>query len=248
MNCTNCEEPVITDFLAGSIGYKRPSFAGESGSASVLEYTIILPLCLLVVGALIVFGLYLCMYAVLDSAADRAVVIVRSIYSDPNYLRIADHGFDDGGHDYIGIRERRDLYGRCKSEPYRFLYGGFDAESVRQAASEKMRSVLGRASFLDVWKGFADIDISFSEKPDLLGKKICVTVSRGTELHGIFGKLFGESHVSLKASSEARLSCPPEMIRNTDFLLALFKRFTGTDIRDKIEAITSKVKSTFSGN
>jgi len=38
------------------------------------------------------------------------------------------------------------------------------------------------------------------------------------------------------------------MIRNTDFLLALFKRFTGTDIRDKIEAITSKVKSTFSGN
>jgi len=220
------------------------SDSGEIGSASVLEFTIVLPLCMFVVGALIIFGLYLCMYAVLDSAADRAVIIIRSIYSDPNYLKIADHGLDDSTFDYIGIKERRDLYGRCGSEPYRFLSGGYDREQAQQAAAKKVRNIIVKSSFLSIGQGAPEIDISFSEEAHLLGKRIYVTVSWKVHLPGLFGKLLGESSVAMKVSSEALLSCPPEMIRNTDFALDLVRRFSGVDIRDKIEGIASKVKST----
>jgi hypothetical protein len=69
-----------------------------SGSASFLEYAIILPVCLLSVMILFFAGYYLCHYAVLDAAADRAVLTVQGIYEETG-------GFGGGSAEYLAVQE-----------------------------------------------------------------------------------------------------------------------------------------------
>lgn len=52
----------------------------SNGSASILEYTLVLPACLISVMLLFFTGYYLCHCAVLDAAADRAALTVQSIW------------------------------------------------------------------------------------------------------------------------------------------------------------------------
>ena len=55
---------------------------GSKGSASILEYTLVLPVCLISVVVLFFTGYYLCYSAVLDAAADRVVLLVHNIYEN----------------------------------------------------------------------------------------------------------------------------------------------------------------------
>jgi hypothetical protein len=219
----------------------------EEGSASILEYTIVLPLCMLVVSAMIFLGLYLCRYAILDSAADRAVLIIRKMYADANYLEIADPGLGEGDADHLGIKARRELYGLCGCEPYRFLAGAYNREHAMRCVEGKLRIILGSAAFPGMVPDLSGTDISIVEKTGLFGKEAVITVRQEIMLPGILGKLAGKPLAVMQVTSAALLSCPQEMIRNTDFVLDITESFTGIDVRDKIGSVLSRAGSFLSG-
>jgi hypothetical protein len=57
----------------------------------------------------------------------------------------------------------------------------------------------------------------------------------------------GNKPAVMEASSEASLSCPPELIRNIDFALDLAGKYSGKDIRKEITGTLSKVTSFITG-
>jgi hypothetical protein len=217
------------------------------GSASILEYTLVLPLCLVAVGVIFFMGCFLCHYAILDAAADRTVLVIQSAYENGNYLAIADLGLlGTDGLDYVGVKERRSLSGLKDCELYRFLGSGDGYDIARELAVEKARGILEQAGLLnvvDVMVGQPNVRIWVERSG--LSRRAHVEITRSIGIPNILGFSFWENIVTIKASAVATLLSPAEMVRNTDYILHLAERYTGIDISSKLSGVVSKAMNFF---
>lgn len=211
--------------------------------------TIVLPLCWIVMAALLTIGQIMGRQALLDAAADRAVILVRMAYADPNYLGIA--GFDtaeseqalesagEEALDPLGIDQRRPLGGRLDRDPYRYLNRSAET-SITKAAEHRVRAILNAGNQLPGGVTPADPQIDISVIQGILGIHVRVAVKQYLTLPLIPTALFPDFGYRMQADSEAAVSCTPEMIRNTDYALDLAERYTGIDLQEKLNGILGK--------
>lgn len=219
----------------------------ESASATILEFTIVLPLCLIMIAMLFFLGFILSRQAVLDAAADRAGYIIRCAYADPNYLLIADLGVEEIDTDYLGIRSRKSLYGYCKGQPYRFLFDAFDRNQIEAAVVKKVRQIVETDPFFYGGTHLSDVQTDVVQDR-FFTNGITVTVRQNLMLPFVTGVTWKAPLFRMEATSEVLLSCPPEMIRNVDFVLDLTERYSGVDIKKKLSDILSKAATFVTGD
>lgn len=212
------------------------------GSASVLEYTLVLPLCFIAVGMVFLMGFFLCRYALISAAAYRAVLIVKSAYEDCNYLDIADLGLSGMDEpDHIGVKERRDLNGLIDCELYRFLGIGDGYGNAGARAAEKAKVIINRAGLpgVGITAGQPDVHIRIASTG--MGRKAYVEITQR------IGFPLLQDAVVIRAHADATLLSPAEMIRNTDYILQLAERYTGVDVSSKLIEAVTKAQSLFCG-
>lgn len=218
----------------------------ERGTASILEYTIVLPLCLVAVGMVFLMGFYLCHYAIINAAAYRAVLILQIAYEDGNYLEIADLGSHSLHEtDYVGVRQRKDLYGKMECKLYRFIMDRDGYRAAKEAASEKAGAIIEKTGFLKSGLVIGQPDISVRTDVAGLSRIAHVEIKQPVGIPVILGIRFKDDIFTMEAKASAALACPAEMIRNTDYVLQLTERYTGLNVSSRLSEIVSKAMSIF---
>ncbi len=96
----------------------------ERGSVSVLEYSIVLPICFIMIASLLALGFVMHRRAVMDTAAAEAVNIAAKAYTA--------------------------TYITADGDPYKYLKGGYHKTSVHTQMVDSVRERLGNSASVDI--------------------------------------------------------------------------------------------------
>lgn len=189
--------------------------AEERGSASVIEYSVVLPLCFIIVVSVIAAAFVMARRASLDAAAVGAVQIAEMAYADPSF---------DGAY----------------PNPYRFLGGGYDSDRVHHLMRQSIVRDLEADAPLFPGLDWGEPEITIEDGGFGPGRKAKVAISQEYQIPWRF---FGEQQNTfvLRTSYANTLHCPVAEIRNADFLVYLSEKFTGYDLRQAVSSISERL-------
>lgn len=215
----------------------------EDGVSNIIEYSIVLPLCLVAVCFLLVVGYYLHQSALLESAVYRSAMVVQRIYSDPNALTLIDFGTEE---EFVGYKTKTELKdaGKLERDPYRFFSANYrDSEITTAVAGTeetlgKIRTIVEQGTLSPVKA------IYVGEAEPGYEKSGCVVkVTQSFKLPGIF-KLVGlpeETEISVQA--RASKTSQTEFVRNSMMVEDLIE--TLTDRSDAVANVVKTVQNVF---
>lgn len=217
----------------------RKLWRESKGSASIIEYSIILPLCLWVLVFLFMAGYVLHQRAVLESAAQRAVMIVQKLYADPNYRNLVLLTDQEADRDYVGYKERQNQnIADLERDPYRYWNNGYREDIIQQAMDVKIRNIIYRNQLIDL-SSISVYEIQI-ESPDMTGmifKNKKVVVKQEISVPILEGFHISPK-VTLEGHADITVTQPAELIRNSHFAINVVEDLTaGTPVEDIIEKI-----------
>lgn len=219
----------------------------ERASATIVEYTIVLPICLFVIGFIFVVAYFMNQRALLDAAVERGVLDAQKIFSDPNskiFMVFSDGSTADVG--YAPVSDPK--YSNMESDPYRFLFNGYNYDTIRDKVSKKVLNTINRNKISDYGTWFSEPIVECSPVTGFISKSITVTVRQNFYMPFIplimrNGEMFD---VEMISSASMPIMCSPEFIRNTDFIMDTIERATGgINIKEKILGFFDKITSFF---
>lgn len=191
---------------------KTAKSSGESGHV-IVEATILIPFCLLMVFALYYAALFLCQKANLQANVQNALIYYKNACSD-TYVEASDHmAYGTAGETIAAAGSR---YGEPSYLfPYHFLFGiGSDSSRFNQNAfASFFRSMCGAMFFDDG----SNVRIEAKESNYVVYRTITATATQtvrpavSLEMVGMPGTL------TLSASGTAVVSDGEDFIRNVDF-------------------------------
>lgn len=202
----------------------------EDGVSNIIEYSIVLPLCLVAVCFLLVVGYYLHQSAVLESAVYRSAIVVQRIYSDPIALDLIDFGSDEER--FVGYRTKRDLkeMSELNRDPYRYFDSNYRQEEIRAQVTGKIEAIVSAATLSPVKSIY--VGEATPAYGALDGKKDVVSVTQSFRLPGVF-KLVGlPAQTELRAQVQAPKTAQTEFVRNAMFVEDLME-----ELSEKSEAV-----------
>lgn len=208
-------------------------FKEEKGSGTIIEYTIVFPIVMIIIGLLIFLGFVQFEKAVIVSAAQRGSIMSARMLADPHYAEVT--GTTDPKKDYkdIGSIDMKS-FSSDTSSPYRYIFDGskdFDDGQLRIEAIIAANSVF--------FKPETTVDVK--KKNQFISKRIEVTITKRYKLFK-FTDLLGMPDVgTIEYSIETESDNPVEFIRNVDLADDLVRDFTGEDIKKHVDNIFSKV-------
>lgn len=219
----------------------------ERGASSLVEYSIVLPLCLLVIFFIFLIGFYLQQKAIVESACERGLVVAMKMYNDPTSDSVYD--FSSGtGMDTSGFGGKTYDFTRMKSDPYRY-WGDYRAGDIKKKVESFVEAAITKSQLSVVNKWCGTPRATYSSNGGLLGKKIQVTVSQEYTIVPIVSlKLLGKATTTIKTTSYMNVVNQTEFIRNTDFVCDLLEQIGAGDIIAKISNALDKVTKFFSGD
>ena len=213
------------------------AYSSERGTATILEYTIVLPIVILVVLLLIILGNLTYEKALLESAAERGALYACKVVADPNY----------GNQEMFPKKANLNEVGeiamngdKIVTVPYRYLAGLFRTPTVQieDDITQLVRDgQLIRGGVLDAPKVVVTSGLAY---------KVSVTVSEKFEIPGMFKYLGVPAFAEITATSEMYVNQPAEFIRNADYAVELTKKAAAAlGITDRINSIKSSIRFFF---
>lgn len=217
----------------------------EKANAQVVEYTIILPICLFLLALLFLGGFYLNQQAVLDSAVSRGVALAQRVYTDPNSSKLYNLG--NSGEDYqVGVKINSSALtaGTLKSKPYRYMTHRKVFDEVYNEINKKIKNSVSTSQLIKTDTRLSDLQI---ERPkDFKGFVLFrTTITLKQEFKNPFvPKLLGESAgtwFEMSSTATATAMNVSEFVRTVDFLNDVCERFTGNDTGEWVQKLLDKV-------
>ena len=221
----------------------------EKAAAAIVEYSIILPICLFLFGFLFLSGYYLNQRAVLDSAVNRGVVLAQKIYCDPNADAILDMGLSDNyyrsGYRLISGGFSADT--NFKSDPYRYLGSNYKYNEIATIIERKVRGSVKTSQLITLESRVSDLNVDLPKSfSGFISYK--VTVSASQNFYNPFlprlVKKNAKPLLTLESSATAAVMNSSEFVRNVNMVDDVIEKFTGSNIGSKLHDMVSKI-STF---
>lgn len=218
----------------------------EKASASIVEYTIVLPICLLVIGFLFVAAYFMNERALLDAAVERGVLDAQKIFADPNSSDVMD--FSPGGYEKPGYSVKKKInWANIESDPYRFLNNKYNYGKLSQKVTDKIKKTVEDCGLANDGEWFDNAKIECSKVEGFLSKSITVTVRQKFDMPFIPLIMKDSSlfDVEITSSASMPIVCPTEFLRNVDFVSDTIERYTEVNIADKIKGFFDKITNFF---
>lgn len=215
----------------------------EKGSVAVIEASVIYPLVILSIAAMIYIGMYIFEASYLNDRARSAAVTAAKTVSFTGYEALGDIYVKTGLNPEDEKPDRTHVdKAYSKSSPYRYLRKGQVSERFTESISEYAAGGL-----------FSVTDISFSVDVErrLFDREVNVTLEKSVRLPGVLKTLGIAGNRTIKVTASAVTSDPAEFIRNTDLTLRAAEfagKKTGaaekfSEIRKKISRTVEKLKA-----
>ncbi|MDR0381849.1 MAG: pilus assembly protein [Oscillospiraceae bacterium] len=216
----------------------------ETAAASIVEYSIVLPLCLIVLLFIFFVGYVLNQRALLDSAAHRGVLLAQQYYADPNYNNIVDLGLTEAKRDYVGHKSYS-MNVLFENDPYRFLNKNYHEDMIRERMEGKITSVIGKNQLFLLDNRLTTFDVDIPGMEGFLNKSAEVTITQRFYLPLLLGHVNLEPVYTMTAKSRVTVTTPAEFVRNTDFVIDTIEKYTGTDVTEKLVTFFAKITDFF---
>ena len=220
----------------------------EAGAATVVEYSIVLPLCLFVIVCIFMMGYFLNQQANLDAAVNRGVTIAVKLYNDPNAEKIMDMGTSRGS-SLVGYKRKNVDFSNLERDPYRYLNNGYKYDEMKSMIEAKIRNCIEMNQLPIIDSRVDEIEINFPEKRGVSGiinKNLTVNVTQDFQLPflpAFLGKNGKGPVITLESTATITVINPTEFVRNVDFAADTVERFLGVDITEKMTTLFDKVTS-----
>ena len=203
----------------------------EKGAATLIEYTIVLPIVLAIVMLLLFVGFTMHQKAVMEAATERAAIYISRTITDPSYQNIVS---TDGSSDSNDISSATITQESIVNAPYRYLFAG---------SGQITDSELSVADLIKKNQIFIDTDPDVSVRKDAgIFTKVTVTATQEFAIPNILPGLDLPPFMTIETESVVYVNEPAEFIRNADFVIdAVTDIAEKTGIVDKINTVISKV-------
>ena len=203
-------------------GILREKWNSESGSAQIIEMTLIFPIVLFVLGFLIYVGSYVLQSTAMYTEAQKIAVIAAREGQMPGYENFfagtgittkTDFDWSDGympGKDIIN--EVMKVH-----DPYRYWGKGFLKSENKTTMEKALRQLIAENSFL----AGTNEDGTISASADPLAPAIKVNVVKHLSAPGFLRQLGLTSSLDISVTAVAVVNDTSEFIRNTDMVYDL---------------------------
>lgn len=209
----------------------------ETGAAAILEYSLIMPMCIILLFCLFMFGYVMNQYAVLETAALRGALIAQKVYADPNYLNMVQLAEETDDKDFVGYKNRiNESLSNLESDPYRYFNNNYKADTIENLIVHKVMSVINNNQFSALDNKVLDIDIEVQGMEGIIFKKMKVVVTEKFNI-SLLSALNVEPIFSISREATITVTQPAEMIRNSHFAWDLLYKATKGKAGDVLEEI-----------
>lgn len=225
--------------------------AGERGAATVIEAAIVLPICLLIVLFVFCFGFFLNQMALLESAAERGILLVQKLYTDPNADALLDLEYGQSNAS-AGYRARDSLADiEYDYDPYRY-WGKYETEGIGELVEEHVEEIIRNAQLVYLDPLLGQPKVRYENAGGLISKSVSITVEQDFKVFPVVRKLLVPNmDTGLKAEAHMNIVSQTEFVRNTDFICDLVERAAaGTKVEElinKVQSIFDKIGQFFTG-
>lgn len=221
--------------MTGKISLKT-----ENGAASVVENVIVLPVVFAVIMFIIYWGQLQYQKALLMSSAERSLIYVEQAATDYKYQDIAAIDLTNGASDIssidTGVLTKKDKIDR---QPYRYVAGLFKSADYTEIEKYVKNYIEKKQIFFD-----EKVSVDINETQGLY-KKVTVKVSQSLPMPDILVNMGISKVFDYSYETTINISQPTEMIRNTDFILELFRPYLDA-LQNKITELANKINNIFS--
>lgn len=222
----------------------------QRGVASIVEYSIVLPLCLVAVMFLFLVAYFLNERAVLDAAAHRSVLVAEKLYFDPKFKVITDLDYVNMSEDYVGYKKKYTSFkdpaldGQIEAEQYRFFMGGSSFQKyAEQCVKQKALSCVANNQLFPLGDRVSDLQVETVEITTGPFKKVSITITEEYHMPNLV-KLIGlDTDYKMQVSATTGLSAEPELIRNIDLVLEVMEDYNLDDYLEKFKSVLEKVSN-----
>ena len=217
------------------------------GAASIVEYSIVLPLCFLVIAFIFLLGFYLNQKAVIDSVSQRSLIVAMKMFNDPSAEQIYDYSYGIK-RDQSGMGSSSYDFSSMTRDPYRY-WGNYRAGDIDAAVKSFVTQAVANSQVHLVSKWASTPDVTYTPNGGLLGNNITVTVKQQYTLVPIvFLNLLGIDKTTIVSTSKMNVINQTEFIRNTNFACDLIEEMGGAEILAKVSQVMDSITKFFSGN
>lgn len=211
------------------------------GAASIVEYSIVLPLCLIVFMFLFLAGYFLCERAVLDAAAHRAVLVTQKLYSDARFKQISDLDFEDET-DYVGYKRNSSEISETVNEPYRYFIGrGSLTDLAIDTMEKKAISCVEKNRLFPLGDKVGNLKADADFHNGILIQTATVTITEEFTLPELV-KLIGlDTKYEMKVTAKTSVSDISELINNIDFVMEIMEDLGADKYFEQLQDIFKKI-------
>ena len=202
----------------------------EKGAATLLEYTIVLPIAFAIVFMLIFVGFTMHQKAVMEAATQRSAIYVARTITDPSYEKIVS---TDGTKDANDILSATITNESIVNAPYRYLFTG--SGSISDSELSVADLIAKNQIFIDTAP-----NVTVNKEAGIF-TKVVVTATQEYEIPKLINGLELPSILTIETQSVVYVNQPAEFIRNADYITDIVVDVTGP-IVDKITSVVSKIK------
>lgn len=219
------------------------------GAAAIIEYTIVLPLCLVMVMVLLFLAYYMNERAVIDAAAHRSVLLAEKLYFDGKFKTVSELDYGHYAEDYVGYKKQNNSLNAINWEdvdlkPYRFLFGKAEYdEYVKEKVKEKALSCVRQNQLFPLNETFHDLEVEKVEITGSFSKKITVVIKEEFHLPDFVALLGLEQDHKMYASAMTSLSAQPELMRNIDLVGEIMEEFEADKYLERFKTVLDKLKN-----
>lgn len=218
----------------------------ERGAATILEYAIVLPICLLIILFLFTVGFFLNQQALLDSAAERGILLVQKMYTDANADEVLDMKSGTGFYE-AGYQKRAGNQNSYDYDPYRFWGGDYKSEEIGKLVEARVEAIVkaGQSDYIALF--LSEPEASYQNNGGLISKNVEVTVTQEFRLFpGLTKLLWGPEKTGISGHASMHVISQTEFVRNVDFISDVLHRFPAVDqTLKRISGALDKITSLF---
>lgn len=224
----------------------RRFWRSEFGASSIVEYSIVMPLCLFVIFFIFMLGFYLQHVAIVESACERGLMVAMKMYNDPASDSIYD--FSSGtASEKSGFGGAGGSFDSMTTNPYRYWSKNYRSGEIKSAVEKYVKGAISASQLQITQKWTGTPRVTYSSSGGILGTSATITVTQEYTLIPIVSShLLGKTTTTISSSAKMNVVNQTEFIRNADFVCDLLGEFKAVEnVVTKISNALDKVTSFF---
>ncbi|BBF41450.1 hypothetical protein lbkm_0124 [Lachnospiraceae bacterium KM106-2] len=180
-------------------------------------------------------GFVLNQKAVFEAAANRSVLLAEKVYMNPIFLDVYQQQ-GESGDDIVGFTKKADKensFASSNSDPYRFLGNGYQSDGLVDAMTNRAATIIKKNQLFEMSSRMVENPkITVNPPTGIIFKEQTIKIEQDFKMPLSFGMLDLPNICTISASARISITCPPELIRNTDFVIDVIQRYTGQNITE----------------